>query len=357
MDPQRSSDHRSQLRHDPIGHFPAATVACFDPTCGELPRRQLDADRFSQLLEAYQSAGVESVLIAASTGHGHLRTPDELADWFTLAHEIAVPRLVKLALLRPEDGLQTNLALLDQLAAQDYLAVFFRPGTDLRREASVDEQIDQLQPLLEAASQRGLPTGLYSIPDVSGVPLHPEAAARLAAGRAGESLVAIKVTEADYDASTRRFLATPGLERLKIVQGWDTHLARALQDGPQFDPLGRPRCGITSGPMGFAVYQYQHLLAAAARHDWPEVALAGEAVSQLFRAMQDDPGKFADLQRAKYVMGLGQPLLGTVTTAQAGRLLQALESLPREADRQRLARSLNLLGDGPYHQQLTQWSA
>jgi hypothetical protein len=51
-------------------------------------------------------------------------------------------------------------------------------------------------------------------------------------------------------------------------------------------------------------------------------------------------------------MGLGQPLLGTVTTAQVEKVLAALEALPRRADRSRLARSLDLLGDGPYHDRL-----
>ena len=34
-----------QLVADPIANYPAATVACFDPTAGELPRRRLDEDR------------------------------------------------------------------------------------------------------------------------------------------------------------------------------------------------------------------------------------------------------------------------------------------------------------------------
>ena len=68
--------------------------------------------------------------------------------------------------------------------------------------------------------------------------------------------------------------------------------------------------------------------------------------------MQDDPAKFADLQRAKVIMGLGQPLTGKVEPAQIERVLAALEGLPRRADRARLARSLDLMGDGPYHERL-----
>ena len=110
--------------------------------------------------------------------------------------------------------------------------------------------------------------------------------------------------------------------------------------------------GVTSGPMSFAVHQYTHLLAAAQRSDWNEVAAAQEAVSLLFRAMQDDPTKFADLQRAKYIMGLGQPLIGQVSPEQVERVMAALESLARKEDRSRLAKSLDLMGDGPLHERL-----
>jgi hypothetical protein len=104
--------------------------------------------------------------------------------------------------------------------------------------------------------------------------------------------------------------------------------------------------------MSFAVHQYQHIFAAAASGDWDEVSSAQLAVTALFAAMQDDPTKFADLQRAKFVMGLGQPLQGEVQPAQVERLLTALRSLPRATDRARLARSLDLMGDGPLHAEL-----
>jgi hypothetical protein len=73
--------------------------------------------------------------------------------------------------------------------------------------------------------------------------------------------------------------------------------------------------------------------------------------------MQDDPRKFADLQRAKFIMGLGQPLTGEVTSSQVERVLAALRTLPRTADRQRLARSLDLMGDGPLHEELATLAA
>jgi dihydrodipicolinate synthase/N-acetylneuraminate lyase len=182
----------------------------------------------------------------------------------------------------------------------------------------------------------------------------PPAAVRLVEGAEGGSIVAIKVTEANYEQSTLRFLQESRLARLKIVQGWDPHLARALRDGPQYDAQGRQRCGVTSGPMSFAAFQYLHILAAAERGDWEEVTAAQSAVTALFAAMQDDPRKFADLQRAKFIMGLGQPLTGEVTPDQVQRVLTALESLPRAADCARLARSLDLMEDGPYHQRLAE---
>jgi hypothetical protein len=100
--------------------------------------------------------------------------------------------------------------------------------------------------------------------------------------------------------------------------------------------------------MSFAVFQYLHILAAADRGEWDEVAKAQAAVTVLFQAMQDDPGKFADLQRAKFLMGLGHPMTGAVVPQQFEPVLRALHNLPRAADRDRLARSLNLMEDGPF---------
>jgi hypothetical protein len=51
-------------------------------------------------------------------------------------------------------------------------------------------------------------------------------------------------------------------------------------------------------------------------------------------------------------MGLGQPLTAAVTDEQVGRLLAALETVERPADHRRLARSLDLMGDGPFHDRL-----
>src|SRR5690348_10041234 len=89
---------------DPIAHYPAAAVACFDPTKGELPRRALDEERTIAYLERLAAAGAPAVLIAASTGHGHLRTIEELEQWFRIAAGVKRGRMVLTALLRPEDG-------------------------------------------------------------------------------------------------------------------------------------------------------------------------------------------------------------------------------------------------------------
>lgn len=323
-----------------------ATVACFDPTRGHLPRRELDHERLQQFMHKLSAAGAESVLIAASTGQGHLRTVDELREFFDVAAKVSPPKLQRMGLLRPEDGVDTNVELLQLLKQLDYAVAFLRPGSNLESSCSDHDVVEQLQPLVKRASELQLAVGLYSISDVSGVPLTAQVVQRLVDGPGGESIVAVKVTEASYENSTLTFLEAAGLEHLRIVQGWDPHLARALQDGAK---TGSQRCGITSGPMSFAIYQYRHILDAAAEQDWQEVQLAQQAVTKVFQAMQDDPRYFADLQRAKYIMGLGHPICGEVSSEQVGRVLQTLHQLPRRGDRDRLCQSLDLLGDGPCH--------
>jgi dihydrodipicolinate synthase/N-acetylneuraminate lyase len=337
---------------DPLTRYPTATVACFDPTVGSLPRRRLDHTRHIAFLERLAGVGVPAVLIAASTGHGHVRTVEELEEWFESAGQANLGATVKMALLRPEDGDEANRRLLQTLLELGYPVVFIRPGTNLPPNASPEEVAANMQPLVEEAARGKMAVGIYSVPDVSGVSLTHEAAALLAAGPGGDHLVAVKVTEADYEQSTLRFLQDPRLARLKIVQGWDPHLARALQDGPRHDPAGRQRCGVTSGPMSFAVHQYVHILESAQRGDWQEVSRSQEAVTAVFASMQEDPRRFADLQRAKYVMGLGHPLTGEVTQEQAQRVLAAVRDLPRAEDRIRIAESLDLMGDGPFHHEL-----
>jgi dihydrodipicolinate synthase/N-acetylneuraminate lyase len=345
----------SDLLDDPIAHYPAATVATFDPTTGDLPRRRLDHLRNQQFLAKLATVGVPAVLVASSTGHGHVRSVNELREWFRSSADVGLGTTVRMALLRPEDGEQENRRLVIELAALGYPIVFVRPGTDLAHDASDQDVVANIRPLVQEAADCGLAVGVYSIPDVSGVALSAEAAARLVEGPGGDHIVAVKVTEADYQTSTLRFLAHPALKRLKIVQGWDPHLARALRDGPRYDTGGRQRSGVTSGPMSLAVFQYMHILDAARDGQWDEVEASQQAVTALFGSMQDDPAKFADLQRAKYIMGLGHPLTSTVDQHHVDRVLAALGSLPRADDRSRLARSLDLMGDGPLHKHLAQW--
>lgn len=345
------------LIDDPVGRFPQATVACFDPTRGELPRRRLDVPRTRQYLSRLAAAGAESLLIASSTGQGHLRTVGELAEWFECAAEAEIGTSMLVALLRPEDGMAANTRLLDLLAERGYAAVFFRPGTNLPADAPDTVVTAQLAPLVALAAERDLAVGLYSISAVSGLPLTPGAVAGvLSSAAGGENVVAVKVTEPDYEASTRRFLADERLSRLKIVQGWDPHLGRALREGSSHDVSGRQRAGVTSGLMALAPQQYLHLLEAANAGDWAEVEACQDALDRLFAAMQDEPGQFADLQRAKAVMGLGQPVLGRVTEAQCRRVIESLQVVPRTADRRRLAAGLDLMGDGPYHDVLRDWA-
>ena len=336
---------------DPIDHYPPATVACFDATMGPLPRRMLAPEHNKVFLQRLAAAGAPAVLIAASTGHGHLRSVAELEEWFRASATANLGSTIKMALLRPEDGMEANNRLLALLKELEYPVVFVRPGTGLAPDATDEQIAANMQPLVEEAARLGFAVGVYSIPDVSGLPLRPAATRILLDGPGGKNIVAVKVTEADYESSTLDFLKDKALAHLKIVQGWDPHLARALREGREYDADGRQRCGVTSGAMSFAIYQYLHMFDCAGR-DWEELSAAQGAVTHLFTAMQDDPDKFADLQRAKFIMGLGEPLTGLTDEEDVERVLTTLEQLPREADRRRLARSLDLLENGPYHDRL-----
>ena len=259
---------------------------------------------------------------------------------------------MRTALLRPEDGNAANQRLVNLLKDHDYPIVFIRPGTNLPAFATDGQIVENMRPLVEMIAAAGLAIGVYSIPDVSGVRLPATVAEKLVDLPGGEAIVAAKITEADYLSSTREYLLSPRLAKLKIVQGWDTHLAQALAEGPRSNIENKQRVGMTSGAMAFAVYQYIHILEAAKKHDWDELHLSVNAAVLLFRAMQDDPAKFADLQRAKFIMGLGLPLTSGLDNAKIERVFHALESLPRPADQHRLAKSMDLMQDGPYHDRL-----
>lgn len=327
---------RKELIDDPISNYPLATVACFDPTKGDLPRRELDGELTKRFLEKLVEVGTESLLIAASTGHGHLRTIDELFEWFQFAAQAELGDTMLMALLRPEDGTEANSRLVESLAKSGYDVVFIRPGNDLAQNATAQKVAENMLPILNACGEVGLPAGVYSIPDVSGLALTADAISILLDSKFGENIVAIKITEADFENSTAKILADPRLARLKIVQGWDPHLALALQ-------TGKERCGVTSGAMSLAIFQYFHILEAAQQNNWQEVQRAQESVSKLFASMQSDPTKFANLQIAKHVMGLGHPILDTIKNSDVEKLKAALRSIENAEDRQRLEKSLNLM--------------
>lgn len=343
------------LIQDPIGNYPAATVACFDPTTGDLPRRKLDHERTHEFLLRLDTYRPDALLIGASTGQGHLRTPAELEEWFRVAAktraEVPKFRSLLVALLRPEDG-AANEHLLNVLAELEYPIVFARPGTNLGPNSSDQQITDNMRPIVAGAAQRGMAVGLYSISDVSGCAMSPDVAADLVAGPGGDSIVAIKVTEANYENSTLRFLDDPRLAHLKIVQGWDPHLARALQDGPRHDLQRRQRCGFTSGAMSFAINEFVNIAAAAKKEDWSRVAEIQQTVSTVFAAMQDDPGKFADLQRAKFIMGMGHPITRDITEQQVERVFATLEKLPR--DGKSISWSLKMMSNCPYEARLNE---
>jgi hypothetical protein len=281
---------------------------------------------------------------AYATGTRSVRGIEAVFTGFSPGPSRAVVKLNK-----SQTGFFSMASLLKQ---HGYPLVFVRPSNKLQTTAADDEIADNMQPLVEAAAKLELAVGIYSIPDVSGMPLSANAAAKLVAGPGGDSIVAAKITEANYQTSTLEYLEHPELKHLKIVQGWDPFLERALREGPAHDPQGRQRCGVTSGPMSLAVYQYLHIFESAGLEYWEEVELSQQAVTMLFESMQDNPRQFADLQRAKYIMGLGHPLTSEVTPEQVDRVFTALAAVPRQEDRARLARSLDLMGNGPYHQRL-----
>ena len=59
------------------------------------------------------------------------------------------------------------IALLQEL---NYPVVFVRPGTNLSPAASDTEVAGNMQPIVTEAARNELAVGLYSIPDVSGLP-------------------------------------------------------------------------------------------------------------------------------------------------------------------------------------------
>ena len=174
-----------------------------------------------------------------------------------------------------------------------------------------------------------------------------DAAAALIAGPGGKQIVAIKVTEANYATSTLRFLSDTRLKHLKIVQGWDPHLARRCCEGPSSTPADDSDAASRAGRCRSRFINTCTSWRRPSEASGTKLPCAS-CRDGLFQAMQDDPAKFADLQRAKFMMGLGHPLTGTVAPEQFDPVLKALPRSAATADRDRLARSLNLMEDGPF---------
>ena len=338
------------LLADPIANYPAATVACFDPTTGDLPRRALDEARTVAFLEKLGDAGAPAVLIAASTGHGHARTVEELEQWFRVAaRRDSAARADRFASAGGWRGRQSTawrtfwptLAMpwpssAPAATCRRARAMSKSSPTCSRRCQAIAERRAGRRPVFDSRRQRR-----------ADVARRCRAACRRPRRRSHRG------HQGDRGQLRNQHAAVPSRTR-----GWRSSRSckagirtwpAPLRDGPQHDAQSRQRCGVTSGPMSFAIFQYLHILQAAERGDWDEVAAAQSAVTALFQAMQDDPAKFADLQRAKYMMGLGHPLTGTVTIQQFEPVLKALDNLPRDADRERLADSLDLMDDGPFH--------
>jgi len=73
----------------------------------------------------------------------------------------------------------------------------------------------------------------------------------------------------------------------------------------------------------------------------------------MMAALQDDPTKIADLQRAKWAMGFGHPICCKNCPKKSAKLIVAIESTKNAGDRKRLAKSVNLLGCSPFAERLT----
>jgi dihydrodipicolinate synthase/N-acetylneuraminate lyase len=300
-----SLEIRRALLEDPLRNMPAWTVALLDPTTGEMPRRKIDELATRHYVEAIAHAGAPGVLWASSTGWGHKRTFAEIMQWLEIGSQVQLGKTISQALLRIEDPLDDNRALLQALQGWNYAIVWTRRGATLPADASDDAVADAMLPLIELAIKQEMPIGLYSISTVDGAPLTVNTA-RLILQKLGKKhahyVVAVKITEADFENSTMTYLHEPAFRHKKIVQGWDEHYARAMQVGHMAD--GSFHCGATSGAAACMVKAYRAMYQRALQRDWAGLARIQKAVSAVFLSMQGkDKNKFPDLQIAKMVMG------------------------------------------------------
>lgn len=322
---------KSIINH-PVENVPAWTVALFDPTTGELPRRKLDEQKSKDYLKAIAQAGAPGVLLAASTGWGHARNFSEHRHTLAVAGEVSLHNCVKQALIRIEDPLEDNIKLINELKSWNYGMVWTRRGSNLPVGASDEIVTEHMLPLVKAAIAAEMPVGIYSISTVDGAPLTASAAklllSKLSPAEA-QFLVAIKITEPVFEDSTLTYLQEPAFDHKKIVQGWDAFYAEALQQGLRTN--GHNHCGATSGAAACMVFAYKAMYEATLKNDWEKLAEIQSVVSRVFLSMQgEDKSKFPDLQIAKWVMGLGHPLTEARAGEDATKLLDTLHELSKD---------------------------
>lgn len=326
-----NSINKSIINH-PVENVPAWTVALFDPTTGDLPRRKLDEQKSKDYLQAIAKAGAPGVLLAASTGWGHARNFAEHRHTLAVAGELAMENCIKQALIRIEDPLDDNIALINDLKKWGYGIVWTRRGSNLPVGASDEIVTEHMLPLVKAAIEAEMPVGIYSISTVDGAPLTASAAKMLInklSPAEAQFIVAIKITEPVFEDSTLTYLQEPTFDHKKIVQGWDAFYAEALQQGLRTN--GHNHCGATSGAAACMVYAYKAMYEATLKNDWDQLAEIQSVVSRVFFSMQGaDKSKFPDLQIAKWVMGLGHPLTEKRAKEDAARLIETLHNLAAE---------------------------
>ncbi len=345
-----SEEIRKALIDDPIRRMPAWTVALLDPTTGPLPRRRLDEQAARIYAEAIAHQGAPGVLFASSTGWGHVRTFAE--HWATLeiGGQAQLGKTSKQALLRTEDSVDDNHRLIAALKQWDYDIIWMRRGRSLPADADDETVAEHLLPTASSIIDAQMPLGLYSISSVDGAPLTVHAAGLLLqklGRKRSPYVVGIKITEPDFATSTLAFLHDPAFNQKKIVQGWDEHYSRALRAGHKAD--GSFHCGATSGAAACMVKAFRRMYQKALVQDWNGLARVQKAVTAAFLSMQgSDKTVFPDLQIAKMVMGLGQPLTEERTLDQGEILVRKIEELSQDAETregaQMIAASLLIMG-------------
>jgi dihydrodipicolinate synthase/N-acetylneuraminate lyase len=344
-------DTIEQIVADPVKYMPSWTVALFDPTTGDLPRRNLDVEGTLRYAKAISDAGAPGILVAASTGWGHRRNLEEHRETLEVYGKADIGSTIKQALIRIEDPIEFNIELIDDLKKWGYSVVWTRRGTDTKPAADDREVARHILPLAQASVEAGLPMGIYSVSTIDGAPLKASAARILLdylGDKASRYIVAVKVTEPFFNDSTREYLEDDAFNDKKIVQGWDSHYAHALKAGIRTD--GTNQCGATSGAAACMVYAYNAMYTCATKEDWNCLTSIQEIVNRVFDAMQGgDRTRFPDLQIAKRAMGLGHPITEERTLESAEKFVEFIEELHRNNPENRavklIARSMLIMGD------------